>query len=60
MSVENNEVHCNGCGRFLCKLFHGEIEIKCPNNKCKTVNRVKLTTYRQLLTTPPEPAILSA
>jgi phage FluMu protein Com len=44
------ELRCNDCGRFLCKLAFGEVEIKCPNSKCKAVNHFRVDSYKQLLT----------
>ena len=41
------DIHCTNCGRFLCKLAFGEIEIKC---RCKTVNKVRVDSYKALLT----------
>lgn len=54
------DLRCSECGRFLLKMAFGEIEIKCPNSKCKHVNKFKLTSYTQLLTTPDVKAILKA
>lgn len=48
------EIHCEDCGRFLCKASTGELEIKCPNGKCKHLNKIVLKSYKQLLTTPPQ------
>ena len=44
------EMHCKDCNRFLCKLGFGEIIIKCPNTRCKKINRLRLDTYTSLLT----------
>jgi LSD1 subclass zinc finger protein len=41
------EIHCSNCGRFLCKLAFGKLEIKCP--KCKTINTVEVTSYTKML-----------
>jgi LSD1 subclass zinc finger protein len=51
-------IHCKECERFLCKLTNGELEIKCP--KCKTVNIVKVTSYKQMLTTEPKQVNIKA
>ena len=54
------EIHCKDCNRFLCKLAFGELEIKCPNSKCKAINTVKLTSYKQLLTARPSEASIKS
>lgn len=44
------EIHCKDCGRFLCKLSFGQLELKCPNSKCKAINRIRIDSYKALLT----------
>lgn len=45
------EIHCKNCGRFLLKLNFGEIEVKCPNSKCKKINKIKIISYKAILLT---------
>lgn len=54
--------YCKGCGRMLCKLNFGEIEIKCPNSRCKTVNVIRIISNKHLLqlTAVEENAILKS
>jgi len=55
-SFHMKEIHCSNCGRFLCKLSFGELELKCPNSKCKVINRIRVDSYIQLLTAKPAEA----
>ena len=46
------EIHCKDCGRFLLKIAFGEVEVKCTNSKCKSVNKVLVYSYKSMLLTP--------
>ena len=54
------DVHCENCGRFLCKLVYGMIEITCPNSRCKAINVVKQISYKQMLTVENVEAMLKS
>lgn len=43
--VETQEIHCQGCGRFLGfqAIVWGMIKIKCPNSKCKEWNTIDIS-----------------
>lgn len=54
------EIRCKECNRFLLKASWGEFEIKCTYSKCKTINKIKLTSYKYLLTVFPEQATIKS
>lgn len=60
MIDQMKEIRCRECKRFLMKALWGEFEIKCPNSRCKTINKVKLSSHKYLLTAKPQQATIKS